>query len=89
MAKESFYRKRSIFCGPWKATGNYRIYRSLQKLQNAGTGEEEEKKLTLPMAKKKLPAEGCSRRKGKWEEGSRQKKISDNRQNHDKWTVCR
>ena len=26
---------------------------------------------------------------GKWEESSRQKKVSDVRQHHDKWTVCR
>ena len=30
---------------------------------------------------------GSSRRYGKWEESSRQKKISDDRQNYDKWTV--
>ena len=29
------------------------------------------------LAKKGLPAEGCSRRYGKWEESSRQKKKSD------------
>ena len=38
--------------------------------------------------KKELPAEGCSRRYGKWEESSRQKK-SDDRQHYDKWTVWR
>ena len=42
-----------------------------------GTDKEEEKKLTGPLAKKELPAEGCSRRNGKREESSRQKKISD------------
>ena len=31
------------------------------------------------LAKKELPAEGCSRRNGKREESSRQKKISDDR----------
>ena len=41
-----------------------------------------------PLAKKELPAEGCSRRNGKREVGSRQKKISD-RQHYNKWTVCR
>ena len=44
--------------------------------------KEEEKKLAGPLAKKKLPAEGSSRKNGKWEESLRQKKISD-----DKWTV--
>ena len=34
-----------------------------------------------------LPAQGCTRRYGKWEENSRQKKISDDRQHYDKWTV--
>ena len=53
---------------------------------NAGTDKEEENKLTGTLAKKELPAEGCSRRYGKWEESSRQKKISD-RQHYDKWTV--
>ena len=53
----------------------------------AGTDKEEEKKLAGPLAKKELPAEGCSRRHGKWEESLRQKKISDDRQHYDKWTV--
>ena len=35
-----------------------------------------------PLAKKELPAEGCSGRYGKWEENSRQKK-SDDRQHYD------
>ena len=39
-----------------------------------GTDKEEEKKLAGPLAKKELPAEGCSRRYGKWEESLRQKK---------------
>ena len=42
-----------------------------------------------PLAKKELLAEGSSRRYGKWEESSRQKKISDDRQRYDKWTVWR
>ena len=41
------------------------------------------------LAKKQLPAEECSRRNGKREEGSKQKKISDDRQHHNKWNVCR
>ena len=32
-----------------------------------------------------MPAEGCSRRNGKWEESLRQKKILDDRQHYDKW----
>ena len=55
---------------------------------NAGTDKEEERKLVGPLAKKELPDEGCSRRNGKREEGLRQKKISDDRQHHDKLTVC-
>ena len=35
---------------------------------NAGTDKEEEKTLAGTLAKKELPAEGCSRRYGKWEE---------------------
>ena len=54
---------------------------------NARTDKEEEKKLAGPLAKKELPAEGCSRRNGKCEESSQQKKISDDRQYYDKWTV--
>ena len=54
---------------------------------NAGTGKEEEKKLAGRLAKKELLAEGCSRRNGEREEGSQQKKISDDRQQYDKWTV--
>ena len=39
-------------------------------------------------AQRILRDEGCARRYGKWE-SSRQKKISDDRQHHDKWTVSR
>ena len=48
--------------------------------------KEEEKKLAGPLAKKELPAEGCSRGYGKWEESSRQKKISDDRRENLKIT---
>ena len=51
---------------------------------NTGTDKEEEKKLAVPLAKKELSAEGCSRRNGKREEISRQKMISDDRQHYDK-----
>ena len=61
--------------------------KSGRRNNNAGTDKEEEKKLAGTLAKKELPAEGCSRRYGKWEESSRQKKISDDRQHYDKWTV--
>ena len=54
---------------------------------NSGTDKEEEHKLTGPLAKKELSTEGCSTRNGKREEGSRQKKISDDRQHYDKWTI--
>ena len=56
---------------------------------NAGTDKEEEKKLAGSLAKKEMPAEACSRRNGKREEYLQQKKISDDRQHYDKWTVCR
>ena len=48
-----------------------------RRKNNAGTYEEEENKLAGPLAKKELPVEECSRRNGKVEEISRQKKISD------------
>ena len=51
--------------------------KSERRKNNAGTDEEEEKKLAWPLAKKELPAEGYSRRYGKWEDSTRQKKISD------------
>ena len=54
---------------------------------NAGTDEEEKKKLAGPLAEKELPAEGCSRRDGKREESSLQKNISDDTQHYGKWTV--
>ena len=60
-----------------------------RRKNNTGTVKEEEKKLAGSLAKKELPAEGCSRRNGKREESSRQKKISDDRQNYDKGTVAR
>ena len=58
--------------------------KSGRRKNNAGTDKQEEKKLAGLLAKKELPAEGCSRRNGNREEGSRQKKISDDRQHHDK-----
>ena len=61
--------------------------KSGRRKNNAGTDKEEEKKLTGPLEEKKLPAERCSRRYGIWEESSRQKKISDDRQHYDKWAV--
>ena len=45
--------------------------KSGRRKNNAGTNKEEEKKLAGTLAKKELPAEGCSRRYGKWEESSR------------------
>ena len=38
--------------------------RNGRRKNNAGTDKEVEKKLTGPLAKKKLPSEGCSRRNG-------------------------
>ena len=57
-----------------------------RRKNNFGTDKGEEKKFAGSLTKKELPAEGCSRRNGKREESSRQK-ISDDRQNYDKWTV--
>ena len=57
-----------------------------RRKNNAGTEKEQEKKLAGPLAKKELLAEDRSRRYGKWEERSRQKKISDYREHYDKWT---
>ena len=65
------------------------VRKSGRRQNNSGTDKEEEKKLAGPLAQKELPAEGCSRRNDKQEEGSRQKKISEDRQHHDKLTVCR
>ena len=45
------------------------------------------KNLAGPLTNKKLPTEGCSRRNDKREQSSRQKKMSDDRQHYDKWTV--
>ena len=61
--------------------------KSERRQNNAGTDKEEEKKLARPLAKKELPAEGCSRRNGKQVESSRQKKILDDIQHYCKWTV--
>ena len=58
--------------------------KSGKRKNNAGTDKEEEMKFAGSLAKKDLSAEGCSRRYGKWEESSRQKKISDDRQHYDK-----
>ena len=43
--------------------------KSGRRKNNAGTDKEKEKKLAGPLPKKELPAEGCSRRYGKWEDG--------------------
>ena len=45
--------------------------KSGRRKNNAGTDKEDQKKLTGPLAKKQLPAEGCSGRNGIREEGSR------------------
>ena len=47
---------------------------------NAGTNKEEENKLGRPLAKKELPAEGCSRRKvkGKKVRGRKRYQMIDN-----------
>ena len=60
------------------------VRKSGRRKNNAGTDKEEEKKFAWPLAKKELPPEGCSRRYGKCEESSRQKKISNDRQHLDK-----
>ena len=69
--------------GAWKMDRQNKECTCARKRQirknNAGIDIEEEKKLTGPLAKKELPDEGCSRRNGKREEGSRQKKISNDR----------
>ena len=62
--------------------------KSGRRKNNAGTDKEEENKLAGTVAKTELPAERCSRRNGKREEGSRQI-ISGDRQYYDKWTVGR
>ena len=54
--------------------------KSGRRKNNVGTGKEEEKKLAGPLDKKELHVGGCSRRYGRWEESSMQKKISDDRQ---------
>ena len=61
-------------------------YKEWKKIQqnNVGTDKEEEKKLARPLAKEELPVERFSRRNGKSEEGSRQKKILNERQHYDK-----
>ena len=61
--------------------------KSGRRTNNAGTDKEEEKKLAGLLVNKELPAEGCSRRNVKREQSSRQKKITDDRQLYDKWTV--
>ena len=63
--------------------------KSGKRKNNAVTDKKEEKELAGPLAKKELPSEGCSKMYGKWEENLRQKKISDDRQHNDKWTVRR
>ena len=56
--------------------------KSGRRENNAGTDKEEENKLAGPLARKELPAEGYKREESLWV-----KKISDDRQHYDKWTV--
>ena len=76
MAKEAFNRIKSIFCGPLEKELRKRLVKCFvwsvvvyggRRKNNDGTDKEEEKKLAGSLAKKELPAEGCSRRYGKWE----------------------
>ena len=46
-----------------------------RRKNDAGPDKEEEKKLAGSLTKKEMPAQGCSRRNDKWEEGLWQKKI--------------
>ena len=49
-------------CKMGRQNKNYSCARkSGRRKNNAGTDKEEEKKLAGPLAKKELPAEGCSR----------------------------
>ena len=56
--------------------------KSGRRKNNAGTDKAEEKKLAGPLAKKELPAEGCSRRQamvsGKKVRGRRRYQMIDN-----------
>ena len=61
--------------------------KSGRRKNSAGTDKEEETKLAEPLTKKDLPIAVSFRRNGQREGGSQQKIISNNRQNHDKWTV--
>ena len=61
--------------------------KSGRRKNNSRTDKDDERKLAGPQAKKELPVEGCSRRYGKREESSRQKKILDDRQHFEKWAV--
>ena len=63
--------------------------KSGRRKNSAGTDKEEEKKLAGPLAIRELTVERCSTKNCKREEGSRQKKITVDRQHYDKWTVCR
>ena len=54
--------------------------KSGRRKNDAGTDKEEEKKLAGPLDRKELRADRCSRKNVKREESSRQKKISDDRQ---------
>ena len=56
-----------------------------RRKNNAGTNKKEENKLAGPLTKHFLLK--YARENGNREEGSRQKKISDDKQHHDKWTV--
>ena len=70
--------KKDGACKVDRQNKKYRCSRkSGKRKNNAGTDKEKEEKLAGPLDKKELPAEGFSRRNGKREEGSRQKKISD------------
>ena len=65
MEKDGFCKmdRQNIKCSCARKSG--------RRKNNAGTDKEEENKLAGSLAKKEMPAEGCSRRYGKWEESLR------------------
>ncbi|KAJ4439519.1 hypothetical protein ANN_07643 [Periplaneta americana] len=50
--------------------------------------EKEKKELVGSLAEKKLPTEECTGRNGERKKSSGQKKISDDRQHEDIWSIC-
>ena len=73
--------------GAWKMDNKIKNADVLERVGEGRIMLVKREKMAGLLAKKELPAEGCSRRNGKLEEGSRQKKLEEGRGENGKRTT--